>query len=159
MLSQKERFSILYASSKRSTRRIIQVGLVIILSGMLFWWNDHPRLAEFSWFLVLFPTSALIKIGYWTRTLLTFNVNGAYQRYVWMEFGIVIGIVMLFLFVNVTILYTNVYLPSLFSAYLLILGGIVGSSYVERRLTQIDIHHVPYRLYRRAKAGHTHELN
>ena len=73
MSETKQRFNHMYASAKRSTRLAIQVGLLITLSGALFYWNDDQRLAEMTWFIILFPVTACIKLVFQTNVLLTFN--------------------------------------------------------------------------------------
>ena len=88
MSETKQRFNHMYASAKRSTRLAIQVGLLIVFSGALFYWNDDQRLAEMTWFIILFPVTACIKLVFPTNVLLTFNESVRYRRLVWYEFAL-----------------------------------------------------------------------
>lgn len=153
-MNSAERFSQLYASGKRSTCLAIQVGLLITLSGALFYWNDDQRLAEITWFIVLFPVTACIKLVFRTNVLLTFNESVRYRRLVWSECAIGLGMIVLFTLVNMMILYREGYTSGLLLACSLVLFGIVASLNLDRRLKQVDASHVTHRLYSRGKVGH-----
>ncbi|WP_215144524.1 hypothetical protein [Exiguobacterium qingdaonense] len=149
-----ERFELMYASAKRSTRLAIQVGLLIVFSGALFYWNGYQRLAEMTWFIILFPVTACIKLVFRTNVLLTFNESVRCRRLVWYE--CTLGLVMIgtFTLLNMMILFREAYVPGVLLACSLVLIGIVASSNLDRRLKQVDAYHVTHRLYSRGKVGH-----
>ncbi|MGE6492708.1 hypothetical protein ACQKD4_13525 [Exiguobacterium sp. NPDC077395] len=153
-MNSAERFSQLYASGKRSTRLAIRVGLLITLSGALFYWNDDQRLAEITWFIVLFPVTACIKLVFRTNVLLTFNESVRYRRLVWSECALGLGIIVLFTLLSMMTLYREGFTSGLLLACSLVLFGIVASSNLDRKLKQVDASHVTHRLYNRGKVGH-----
>ncbi|WP_214704113.1 MULTISPECIES: hypothetical protein [unclassified Exiguobacterium] len=149
-----ERFNHMYASGKRSTRLAIHVGLLITLSGALFYWNDHQWLAEITWFIILFPVTACIKLVFRMNVLLTFNKSVRYRRLVWYECAIGLGMIVLFTLLSMMILSREGYASGLLLACSLVLFGIVASSNLDRKLKQVDASHVTHRLYSRGKVGH-----
>lgn len=153
-MNSAERFSQLYASGKRSTRLATQVGLLITLSGALFYWNDDQRLAEITWFIVLFPVTACIKLVFRTNVLLTFNKSVRYRRLVWYECALGLGMIVLFTLLSMMILFREGYASGLLLACSLVLFGIVASESLDRKLKQVDASHVTHRLYSRGKVGH-----
>ncbi|WP_337874758.1 hypothetical protein [Exiguobacterium sp.] len=154
MSETKQRINYMYASAKRSTHLAIQVGLLITLSGALFYWNDHQWLAEITWFIVLFPVTACIKLVFRTNVLLTFNKSVRYRRLVWYECAIGLGMIVLFTLLSMMILFREGYASGLLLACSLVLFGIVASSNLDRKLKQVDASHVTHRLYSRGKVGH-----
>ncbi|MGI1822679.1 hypothetical protein ACRPK6_10840 [Exiguobacterium sp. TRN 1102] len=154
MSETKQRFNHMYASAKRSTHLAIQVGLLITLSGALFYWNDDQRLAEITWFIVLFPVTACIKLVFRTNVLLTFNESVRYRRLVWYECAIGFGMIVLFTLLSMMILFREGYASGLLLACSLVLFGIVASTSLDRKLKQVDASHVTHRLYSRGKVGH-----
>lgn len=153
MSETKQRFNHMYASAKRSTRLAIQVGLLITLSGALFYWNGYEWLAEVTWFIVLFPVTACIKLMFRTNVLLTFKKSVRYQRLVWYECAIGLGMIVLFTLLSMMILFREGYTSGLLLACSLVLFGIVASESLDRKLKQVDACHVTHRLYSRGKAG------
>lgn len=154
MSETKQRFNHMYASGKRSTRLAIQVGLLIVFSGALFYWGGHQHLAEITWFIVLFPITACIKIAFRTNVLLTFNESVRYRRLVWYECALGFGMIVLFTLLSMMILFREGYASGLLLACSLVLFGIVASESLDRKLKQVDACHVTYRLYSRGKVGH-----
>ncbi|WP_214818555.1 hypothetical protein [Exiguobacterium sp. s59] len=152
-MNSSERFSQLYASGKRSTRLAIQVGLLIVFSGALFYWGGHQQLAEITWFIVLFPITACIKIAFRTNVLLTFNERVRYRRLVWYECALGLGMIGTFVLLSTMILYREEYSSGLLLACSLILFVIVASESLDYKLKQVDACHVTHRLYSRGKAG------
>lgn len=154
MSETKQRFNHMYASAKHSTRLAIQVGLLITLSGALFYWNGYQRLAEMNWFIILFPVTACIKLVFRTNVLLTFNESVRYRRLVWSECAMGFGMIVLFTLLSMMILFREGYASGLLLACSLVLFGIVASESLDRKLKQVDACHVTYRLYSRGKVGH-----
>ncbi|WP_214814751.1 hypothetical protein [Exiguobacterium sp. s34] len=148
-----ERFNHMYASGKRSTRLAIQVGLLIVFSGALFYWGGHQQLAEITWFIVLFPITACIKIAFRTNVLLTFNESVRYRRLVWYECALGLGMIGTFVLLSTMILYRDEYSSGLLLACSLVLFVIVASESLDYKLKQVDACHVTHRLYSRGKAG------
>ncbi|WP_214879217.1 hypothetical protein [Exiguobacterium sp. ERU653] len=138
MSETKQRFNHMYASAKRSTRLAIHVGLLITLSGALFYWNDHQWLAEITWFIILFPVTACIKIAFRTNVLLTFNKSVRYRRLVWYECALGLGMIGTFVLLSTMTLYREEYTSGLLLACSLVLFGIVASSNLDRKLKQVD---------------------
>ncbi len=143
----------MYASGKRSTRLAIQVGLLIVFSGALFYWGGHQQLAEITWFIVLFPITACIKIAFRTNVLLTFNESVRYRRLVWYECALGLGMIGTFVLLSTMILYRDEYSSGLLLACSLVLFVIVASESLDYKLKQVDACHVTHRLYSRGKAG------
>lgn len=154
MSETKQRFNHMYVSAKRSTRLAIQVGLLITLSGALFYWNGYEWLAEVTWFIVLFPVTACIKLMFRTNVLLTFNKSVRYQRLVWYECAIGLGMIVLFTLLSMMILFREGYTSGFLLACSLVLFGIVASESLDCKSKQVDTCHVTYRLYSRGKVGH-----
>lgn len=153
MSETKQRFNHMYASGKRSTRLAIQVGLLIVFSGALFYWNDDQRLAEMTWFIILFSGIACIKLAFRTNVLLTFNENVQYRRLIWYECALGLGMIGTFVLLSTMILYREEYSSGLLLACSLVLFGIVASESLDRKLKQVDACHVTHRLYSRGKVG------
>ncbi|WP_214763000.1 hypothetical protein [Exiguobacterium sp. s146] len=114
---------------------------------------DKHRLAEFIWFLLVFPSVGLVKIMTRTNTLLRFNSSAAYKRLVRLEGWTAIGLIGAYVVLMLTLLLN----PEQISLLVLATGlsgiGIIASSRLDRSLGELDPEHVTHKVYAQGKVG------
>lgn len=114
---------------------------------------DKHRLAEFIWFLLVFPSVGLVKIMTRTNTLLRFNSSAAYKRLLRLEYWTAIGLIGVYVVLMLTLLLN----PEQISLLVLATGlagiGIIASSRLDQSLGELDPEHVTHKVYAQGKVG------
>ncbi|MGE9212479.1 MULTISPECIES: hypothetical protein [unclassified Exiguobacterium] len=153
-MTQRERFNHLYESGKRSTRQAIILFALITGISVTLMMIGERRLAEFIWFLLVFPSVGLVKIGARTNTLLRFNQSAEYKRLVRLEWWTAFGLIGAYVVLILTLLLN----PELISVTVVATGtygiGIIASSRLDQRLGKVDPEHVTHKVYARGKVGY-----